>query len=253
MWLFGVDERTGIVPSQPQDPATWRDQLAREFDGFAPAFDHYNLEWAGETFTAVVFETDAAPFVILNPNRGQPSSGPFEREVPWREGRTRSATRSEVIMIARPPARLPIVEVVAGRVTITDTSTSPLHNWDVDITFYGVSETLSRMFFPFFGVHAHIETAAGERIEFRNFGLGPVGEDPHVVFSRDNQLMIDGAARFRFYGTARTEAAPNPINQSITVMIKLKVAGNPLPVIVPCAFRSTTERFQFMAAWATVT
>lgn len=248
MWLFGVDEKTGIVPVSPQDPAVWRDQLAKEFDGFLPPFIHYNLQWSGLSFTAFVFETDAAPFVVLNPNRGQPNSGPFDREVPWREGRTRSATRGELILIARPPARLPIIEVVEGKLTLMAQSGGSLHHWDVNISLYGVSESQGKMFFPVFGVGGSIEIAA-QVIQLESTGINAGGgEDPHVVFTRNHQLVIDGAGRFRFYGQARTEFVPD-ITQPAIVVVGLKVAGNAIRAVVQCHLRPTRERQQFMAVW----
>jgi len=249
MWLFGVDERTGVVPFEPQDPASWRDQLYREFDGIAPRFEHYNIEWQGQSFFALVFETDAAPFVVLNPQRNRPGSGPFDREVPWREGRTRSASRAELILIVRPPARLPIVEIVSGRVTVMDQATSHFHSWNVDIDLYGVTETLGRMFFPFFGIRAHLETSNGAALQFENFGINANTDDPHVVYTRNQQLMIDGAARFHFYGTARSDTLSQDLQQPLRVEIRLMVAGNELPVIVTVQLKPTAERHQFTGAW----
>jgi hypothetical protein len=251
MWLMGVDQKIGVVPFHAQDAARWRDQLGKEFDGFAPLFTHYDLDWRGQPFSALVFETDAAPFVVLNPNRGQPNSGPFDREVPWREGRTRSASRAEVIRIARPSARLPIVEVIAGRVTVTDRVTASFHNWAVELSLYGVSETLGRMFLPFFGLRAHIATSAGEEIPLDRPTVNANSEDPHVVYIRDQQIVIDGAGRFGFYGVARTETLSQQISEPLTVNIRLKVAGNDLPLVITCRLKPSADRAQFMAVWST--
>lgn len=54
----------------------------------------------GPTVTALVFETNRAPFVVRNKHYGQTNAGPIEREVPWREGTSiRSATRADLLMV----------------------------------------------------------------------------------------------------------------------------------------------------------
>jgi len=250
LWLFGVDEREGVVEFEPQDTAAWRDQLNREFDGFAPRFDHYDLEWEGRSFSAFAFETDAAPYVVLNPKRNETGAGPFDREVPWREGRTRSAKRAELILSVRPPARLPIIEVVSGRVTVTHPQPNQPHNWDVGVELYGVSQSLERMFLPFFGLQAYIATSSGEQLEFERCGINSSSDDPHVTYVRNHQLVIDGAGRFRFYGALRTEALSQDLNEPLTVAVRLKVAGNDLPITLSARLCPTADRHQFMAAWS---
>src|ERR1700726_1800288 len=45
LWLFGADQRSGVVAYQTRDMATWRSQLEAEFEGVAPGMQHFSLHW----------------------------------------------------------------------------------------------------------------------------------------------------------------------------------------------------------------
>jgi hypothetical protein len=249
LWLFGVDQSKGVVPFVPADAAQWSGELAKEFDGVTPAFVHYNLEWNGQIFTALAFDTDAAPYVVFNPKRGQPNSGPFDREIPWREGMTRSAKRAEIVLITRPAARLPIVNLIGGRLTVTNNDTSPSHRWYADLKFYAASETLGRMFLPQHGVRGWLTTSTGDRLVLGDLKLwAPAHDDPHVT-QTDTQVAIDGAGLFRFQGHIDTTTFPHDSEKQLSITVQVSVAGADRPVFIEHSMRRDPKKDQFKAAW----
>ncbi len=96
MWLVGVDEKTGdIHPTTPPDLAEWWPTVKSSFASEPPAMMHLHIDDGQKAFTAVVFETHAAPYLTKNPKGGVP-----ETEVPWREGTsTRTATRANLMSL----------------------------------------------------------------------------------------------------------------------------------------------------------
>lgn len=199
LWLLGVDQSKGVVDCQLRDMAAWRPALEAEFEGGAPAMQHLTLAWNGKMFVALVFATDTAPYVVRNPKRNEPASGPFEFEVPWRDGRTRSARRAELILMLRPISRLPSVEPIGGHARLSRDGTLQFN-----IHFYVASEKLERIV---------ISRSVGSinlgpvTLPLTGFNVHPDGNDPDVTATRSH-LNINGAGKISCNGSVSASLSP---------------------------------------------
>lgn len=198
LWLLGINEKKGVVNFESRDMAAWRPSLEAEFEGGAPSMQHFNLIWKDQPFVALLFETDGAPYVVRNPKRSESGAGPFECEVPWRDGRTRSARRAELIIMLRPIARLPSVEPADGEIRLHKDGV--LH---FSVYFYVVSERLQRFVISRSTAVAHL----GETdVPLWGFNLHPDGSDPDVIATRSH-LSVNGAGRISCNGMASAPLA----------------------------------------------
>ena len=90
--------------------ADWWPQVEAQFDGPTPQVRDLLVDWKGKTTVALYFETDRFPYVVKNP-----TGGPFQRDVPWREGTAvRSATHSDLVLLLSPLQR-PILNIEVGK------------------------------------------------------------------------------------------------------------------------------------------
>jgi len=118
VWIIGLDEKNGVIGTQPKDLSDYWPTVAANFDQLAPSLIRDVLVPIGEKVVVVlVFSSSRAPYVVKNPQRNQPGAGPVELEVPWREGtKTRSARREDLIRMLVPIAKAPEIEFVNGTV-----------------------------------------------------------------------------------------------------------------------------------------
>lgn len=121
IWLIGVDEDSGVTGASKEELSEWYAQVEKECDGFAPELDlSLIIPIDGKSVVALLFDTDRAPYVVLNPDRSSGQSHKIDREVPWRSGtRVRSAKRSDLIRLLSPLQMTPRVEVVACELAIS--------------------------------------------------------------------------------------------------------------------------------------
>lgn len=114
LWIIGLDEDTGSISLAQTDFLTWWESVAAQFDELAPAPTELTVPTgASESVVAVLFETNRAPFIVLNPQYGREGGGPVQREVPWREGTAvRTARRSDLVRILSPVATTPTLEIL---------------------------------------------------------------------------------------------------------------------------------------------
>ena len=114
IWVFGLDEKKGIVGCEPFEASTWISQLSTEFAGPMPelvATASTNHE--GVPIQAFEFATDAAPYLVKNPQYGTVKGTVVSREVPWRKGEsTDSATREQLLRLLAPVVRRPQVQLL---------------------------------------------------------------------------------------------------------------------------------------------
>jgi hypothetical protein len=94
LWLIGIDEKRGrVVGASLNELANWYAAVQSEFDEMAPGLlVDVNIPHDEGDVVAPLFETVRAPYVMKDPRYGKPSGGPVEREVPWQQGRSPSAT-----------------------------------------------------------------------------------------------------------------------------------------------------------------
>jgi hypothetical protein len=112
LWIIGLDDkRHQVTTAADVELADWWAQVVSVFDeGIAPGLESLGVPvGGGQSVVALRMTTDRAPYVV----KRQDQQGPFEREVPWREGnRTRSAHRNESLKLLVPAVQLPEVTVV---------------------------------------------------------------------------------------------------------------------------------------------
>ena len=79
LWIFGVDEKLGLVGIASLEWSTLWPQIESCFNGNPPRPVMVPFQENGKALTAVAFETTLPPYVVSNPNHDR-------LEVPWREG-----------------------------------------------------------------------------------------------------------------------------------------------------------------------
>ncbi len=129
LWLIGVDERAGkVVGAPPSEFTAWYPAVEKEFEGLAPHCVLLNIPHNGTTVSALLFETDRAPFVVKNAAYGLAGDAgeKVAFEVPWRNGtRTESAKRADLFKLLTPAARLPDVELLAAGLWAKEVNKAP--------------------------------------------------------------------------------------------------------------------------------
>ena len=101
LWLIGVDEEKGVLGADYLEMTEWVTGISKQFDGPVPRCHDLNVSAGNrQTVVALLFETDCAPYVVVNPAFGSVKGEAVQFEVPWREGtKTRSASRADLIRI----------------------------------------------------------------------------------------------------------------------------------------------------------
>lgn len=131
LWLIGVDE-AGKVPGVELDKfADWHQAVLACFDELAPEIERLNVPYEGVTVSALLIETDRAPFVV----KCQEGGG-VAREVPYRRGtRCDAVTRSQLIRILNPIATTPKLEPFYANLTMVWQSMQGLKTKSLVLTF----------------------------------------------------------------------------------------------------------------------
>jgi hypothetical protein len=194
LWLIGVDEEKGVVGVNNEELANWSAQVRAEFDELAPQIlKDLNVPVKGKTVVALLFDTDRAPYLVKNPAYEQPSGGPVQLEVPWREARaTRTASRSDLLRILSPIQRAPSFELLNAWLKVYPESGLSAHGgrtysddpknftWELHMDFYVVPRTDARVVIPFHHCTAFFEIP--ERIpetQFESIVMEPLSSLSH--------------------------------------------------------------------------
>lgn len=118
--LIGVDEKGAVITGATSNEVSdWYAKLSAEYDREVPALVHTLSVHSGDkTVVALLFDSSRAPYVIKNPTAGQPSAGPVQYEVPWREGNhIRTARREHLLRILVPETYMPDLECLSATIT----------------------------------------------------------------------------------------------------------------------------------------
>jgi len=228
LWLIGVDEEKGVVGVNNEELANWYAKVKAEFDGLEPQIMRdLNVPVAGITVVALLFDTDRAPYLVKNPAYGQPSGGPVQLEVPWREARsTRTASRSDLLRILSPIQRAPSFELLnawlkvypklEGRDAYGDQTYSDdpkSFTWKLHMDFYVVPRTDARVVIPFHRCRASFEIP--ERIpetQFESIVMMPLSRiyfsdrghtqivDSLTIESTKYEVLINGPGKIMLRG-----------------------------------------------------
>lgn len=213
MWLIGLDQKRGIVGAKHQELSSWLPQVQRCFDGVSPAFQDLNIATPqGRDIVALQIDTERAPFVVTTPTSP-------EREVPWREGtRTRSANRSELLLMLSQAVLVPDVEVLdltlwayTGDGKSAEETQSTELQWNVRATLYITPLDDHRITIP---KHRCIAIAeiGNMRLQLNQASFGGEAQpsfggiraqhedNPNLVVT-SSQLILDGPAKVTIFLT----------------------------------------------------
>jgi hypothetical protein len=151
--VLGLNEETGAVSTERPDLAAWWPQVEAEFEGVAPRLiSDLVVDCGGGTVTALLIETDRAPYVVRNPKFNTREGGPVELEVPWREGtRTRSARRQDLLRVLVPLLRLPQIQVLGaeGSAEWSRSGEQGGLDWNAVVQLYVIPSSPEPVVFPF--------------------------------------------------------------------------------------------------------
>jgi hypothetical protein len=155
LWLIGIDEKNGVTGAKHEELANWWPQVESFFDGPSPTLASLVVHpESGPSIIVLVFETDAAPYVVAT------GENPVSREVPWREAtRARSATRSDLLRILVPQIRLPSAETMTASLSVykRHADYADIWSWSINGTFYLERVVQGPIFFPWHRQEARIE------------------------------------------------------------------------------------------------
>jgi hypothetical protein len=149
IWLIGVrEDPPSVVDANLSELSDWHNQIQGHFDGPMPNLrTTASFDVDGVNVVALLFETDAAPYVVkLDGKKGK------ELEVPWRQGvSTRSARRSEIISTLAPTVPLPECEVLDCVMNIGQdpTNNKPASIFTATVTLYLASRSETPIILPF--------------------------------------------------------------------------------------------------------
>jgi hypothetical protein len=128
LWVIGLDPKGNAVPTDHSELAHWWPNVQRHFDdGVAPSMLHHVVvPLDGGNVVALLFDTEAAPFVI------KCSDG--TTRVPFREGlRVSGIRRRQLVQMLAPTVRVPSVELLYARFVamgeVNRNGTQPSYGW----------------------------------------------------------------------------------------------------------------------------
>lgn len=123
LWIIGLDE-TGIIHSSDVEFSNWWPQVNSHFEGVTPRPRYRVLKVSQtESVHVLLFETEEGPYIVKNEKYGSSNGGCVEREVPWREGTSvRSAYREDLIRMLIPTVKVPHLDPISMRVSLTRSS-----------------------------------------------------------------------------------------------------------------------------------
>jgi hypothetical protein len=279
LWIIGLDEEGQRVNSVSDvELADWWAQVTAAYDErITPGLTSLIVPVSAEqSVVALYMTTERAPYVI----KRQDGQGPFEREVPWREGNgTRSTHRHELLRlliaaVAPPDATVVKMTLRVRHHAATEAPRSPerleLILWGT--VFFGPPTS------PVVVLPAHLMT--GE-VNFApdTPGMGPLGLlpitvtfvqrtvpgssgrlrqvsiEPHPlgVDVRLGDVYVAGPGTLNVRGTADlpiTRRAALLATQRVAVRLTLPVAGGERPVSLSASLERTAEESGDLVRWA---
>lgn len=269
LWIIGVDEDAyTIVGADPDDMATWWNQVRAQFDGEAPQLSHLTFHEGSATLIALYMECLHTPYVVKNPLFGV-SKGAMSHEVPWREGTTtRSARHADLIQILVPLARRPSIDVLKAEIacTIEMSGRSAEQPFVTKCKFvlYFVPTQPGRIVVPFHRCQATLRfDRENMDIPLNGIRLSPdrplyvgstrFGDTPPpppkahslTIDSTPDELLIDGPGKATLYARCDIPSALE-LTEMCNVTLVLGIAGDSVPPIglsieVPRSDAESTE------------
>jgi hypothetical protein len=213
MWLIGVDEKAhAITGASAPDVASWIAQVRSEFaDDWAPPVEPHNFSFDGRSVTAMVFNTEGAPFLV--------KAGPGRFDVPWRDSTaTRSARRTELLSLLAEPIFFPEFEILSARVCAEVDTSKQYLDWTADLHLYITPQADKPIFFPFHRVRGWLQKKdESDRVELEEFTktdrisfarlLGARPTEPRLkqVEADDVQISVYGPGKVAISASSRQD------------------------------------------------
>lgn len=218
LWIIGIDEKTGVIGARQEELSTWYPQVKSWFNGLAPTISSLNVPVNDRTVVALLFDTDRAPYLVVNPTFGRTGGGPVAFEVPWRENNaTRTASRADLIKILAPIQKLPVFEVLEGQLVARPESRNnePFLNWSLDLKLYAETEGLNRLVIPFHKCLATYEIPGGTDVrKFEEIHIRPPEQMNYrelsatsmslTIKATRDEVIIDGPGKMLLFCTEST-------------------------------------------------
>jgi hypothetical protein len=243
LWLIGVDEKTPAVPgTSPPEMSDWWAQVEAQFDErHAPTMAaNLTIGYEGRVVAVLLFETDRAPYVVVNPDGGAVS-----RDVPFRRGNsTRSATRADLLRLLVPLQELPTLEGREGFLILRSTKDEKERTrwlWVLRLHIYTVPHGGAAIVLPHHQVSAAVrlgDTSAGP-VEFESVSIGPVvafipsgrphEESTSLTISKSmHETFIHGPGMLALSASARRADRPKNVvlGEGVTVTFRARPAGS---------------------------
>ncbi len=236
LWIIGIDEKKGVVPLASSDMATWGAQVRAQFDGVAPTITDLVVPTEDGPVTALLVETDRAPFVVRNPDYGAAGGGAIQFEVPWRSGTAvRSATRAELIRMLTPNRKLPEAEVLGASVMRDIGQTLDRNrNTTVTLQLYLVPASADRVVIPFHRTSCTLrpfgqaEQFTSSRVTLsppRRAKGGSMQYSSETVSATHSEVLIDGPGEVMLYAYFDIPYDTLPTVDGFEIFTELDAAG----------------------------
>lgn len=168
LWLIGVDEKKGVIGAKELEVSAWISSVQSSFnEGIVPLLTNVNVFFDGKVVCALHFDTTRAPFLVRNAAQGTVKGDAVSWEIPWREGNsTRTATRSEVLLILSQVRRSPKIEILEEQISLSPIRSAPETCYlRLGLSLYVVPVDNSPLVFPFHRIEARISNGSQILIE----------------------------------------------------------------------------------------
>lgn len=217
LWLFGVDEKEGVVGVDQVDFASWAKQLESHFDGECPRPTEVRIGDERGPVLAVAFDTSRPPYVVMNEAFGKQKGEKNQFEVPWRD-RTfiRTASRREILSILSELDALPEIEVIAGNIRGWSNVPGIPWYWHVDLDLFIVPHVGTEMVIPIhqcrmsFSIPGVVEDVQLAEVRFNSFGRDDLGQSSTSFFSTPSELVAIRPGRTTLTGNLKSQSQRPP-------------------------------------------
>lgn len=256
LWVIGLDEEKGVVTGSERsiDPSTWWAQTKKHFDEGAPALFFALLTVEDRQVAALLFDTEAYPFVIKDSSGRQA----FDREVPWRDGTSvRSAHRSELLKLLYQRDNEPRFDVMDAAVDVENQGEAL--KWRCAVEFYARVSRDAPLTLAFHDTEVRIEISdlseglrlsttkmyPPQRFEWSGGGgvtMGPrhMTTDSLTISKTDSELFLEGPGKFYLRAELISDLLPGvgEMPEEIVVQVMFK------DVVTSAVYRSSATLSQ---------
>ena len=245
LWVFGIDEKEGVIGADSGELADWISQFNSQFSEVAPSIYDLKVPVDGKTVVALIFGADRAPYVVKNE-----AGGHIQFEVPWREGcATRSAKRSDLLRLLTPHLQLPTLSPMGAAVTV---STNNGHhaqpewelNWRVSIEIYIVPKENESFVIPLHDLYLDImPTSLNIPIPSRPHiyavhsseftGIDSPANSSDSIRSAATEVIVSGPGALAVYANPQTRMLDYD-SDLIRLRLRMRAAGYEQSISFEC-------------------